>query len=87
MNSSNIRTRLAAEIDLIPEEKLDDLYNFIHSFRLGVENSQGEVDQIMKFAGCWNEMPDEVFADLNEEIITRRQQSFLKRRDNETILD
>ncbi len=56
MDSSNIRTKLVAEIDLIPEEKLDDLYNFIHFFRLGVQNSQGDVDQIMQFAGCWNEM-------------------------------
>lgn len=84
MDSSNIRTKLAAEIELIPEEKLDDLYNFIHFFRLGVQNSQGEVDQIMQFAGCWSEMPDEAFADFNEEIITRRQQGFLKRRDNES---
>lgn len=56
MDSSNRRTKILAEIGLIPEEKLDDLYNLIHFFRLGVQNYQAQVDQIMEFAGCWDEM-------------------------------
>ncbi|MEO0841131.1 MAG: hypothetical protein AAF063_19775 [Cyanobacteria bacterium J06643_5] len=84
MESSNIRTEVIKEINLIPEEKLRELYNFIHYFRLGVENkfetviSRTEDDdkrreKIMQYAGSWNDMSDEAFADFYEEIITRRQ--------------
>ncbi|MCG6137838.1 MAG: hypothetical protein MET45_24910 [Nostoc sp. LLA-1] len=87
MDSLNIRTKVIKEIALIPEEKLEELYNFIHSFRLDVEVSQYSVDQNMKFAGCWNDMSEEMFANFNEEIMTRRQQAFLERRSDEASLD
>lgn len=86
MKPSNLRTKLLIEINLIPEEKLEELYNVIHYFRVGVEASKDTQEQIMQFAGCWDEMSDEIFVDLNEEIITRRQQAFLERRSNETSL-
>ncbi|MEO1763688.1 MAG: hypothetical protein AAFR83_17370 [Cyanobacteria bacterium J06629_18] len=98
MESSNIRTEVIKEVNLIPEEKLTELYKFIHYFRLGVEASIETVvsspkddeerrEKIMQFAGSWNDMSDEVFADFNEEIITRRQQAFLGRRSDESSLD
>lgn len=70
MESSNIRTEVIKEINLIPEEKLTQLYNLIHYFRLGVENkietviSRTEDDdkrreKIMQYAGSWNDMSDE----------------------------
>ena len=86
MKPSNLRRKLLTEINLIPEEKLEELYNFIYYFRVGVEASKGTPEKIMQFAGCWDDMPDETFADLNEEIITRRQQAFLGRRSDETSL-
>lgn len=87
MEPSNIRTKLLKEINLIPEEKLEELYNFIYYFRVGVEAStKGTAERIMQFAGCWDDMSDETLADLNEEIITRRQQAFLGRRSDETSL-
>jgi hypothetical protein len=87
MNSSNIRTKLITEISLLPEEKLEELYNFIHNFRLGIEASQATIEQTMQFAGCWEDMSDEMFADFNEEVITRRQQAFLGRRSDESSID
>jgi hypothetical protein len=84
MKPSNIRAKVLTEINLIPEEKLEELYNFIHYFRVGIEASKGTPEQIMQFAGCWDDMSDEMFNDLNEEIITRRQQAFLRRRSDET---
>lgn len=67
MESSNIRTEVIKEINLIPEEKLAELYNFIHYFRLGVEVSistfipsskdDGTLqEKIMQFAGSWNDI-------------------------------
>jgi len=38
MESSDIRTEIIKEVNLVPEEKLIELYNFIHYFRLGVED-------------------------------------------------
>jgi hypothetical protein len=86
MKPSNLRSKLLKEIDLIPEAKLEEIYNFIHHFRVGVEASQSTPEQIMEFAGCWDNMPDETFSDFNEEITTRRQQAFLGRRSDETSL-
>ncbi len=59
---------------------MEELYNFIHYFRLGVEVSQESLNPTMEFAGFWNDMLDEMFANFNEEISTRRQQSFSGRR-------
>ncbi len=87
MDSLNLRTKVITEINLVPEEKLAELYNLIHYFRLGVEVSKASLEQNMKFAGCWNDMSDEMFANFQEEIITRRQQAFLARRSDETSLD
>lgn len=84
MEPSKIRTKLLKEINLIPEEKLQELYDFIYYFRVGVEVSKGKPEKIMQFAGCWDDMLDEIFADLNEEIITRRQQAFSGRRSDES---
>lgn len=87
MDSLNLRTKVITEVNLVPEDKLEELYNFIHYFRLGVEVSKGSLDETMQLAGCWNDMSDETFNDFNEEIRTRRQQAFLGRRSDETSLD
>jgi hypothetical protein len=68
------------EIELIPEDKLSDLYNFIHYFRLGIELSSGDAQQTMRFAGSWRDMPDKDFDDFTREIAERRQQAFSRRR-------
>lgn len=99
MESSNLRREVIKEINLIPEEKLTELYNFIHHFRLGdIEPSIETIisshkkdstfsERIMQFAGAWNDMSDEVFADLSEEIVTRRSSAFLGRRSDESSFD
>ncbi|MDZ8105879.1 MAG: hypothetical protein RM338_09710 [Nostoc sp. DedQUE12a] len=84
MEPSNIRTKLLSEINLIPEEKLIELYLFIHYFRVGIEASKATPEKIMQFAGCWNDMSDETFTDFNEDIIMRCHQAFLGRRSDET---
>jgi hypothetical protein len=74
MDTLNLRTKLITEIDRIPEERLEELYNFIHYFRLGVEVSKSPLEQTMQFAGCWNDLSDEIFNDFNDGIKTRSQQ-------------
>ncbi|MDS9397653.1 hypothetical protein RI030_08605 [Aphanizomenon flos-aquae NRERC-008] len=52
MDLLNIRTKVITEINLIPEDKLEELYNFIHYWRLNGESSPGSLEQTMQFAGC-----------------------------------
>ncbi|GCL43893.1 hypothetical protein PN480_04735 [Dolichospermum circinale CS-1225] len=87
MDLLNIRTKVITEINLIPEDKLEELYNFIHYWRLNGESSPGSLEQTMQFAGCWNDMSDETFANFSEEINIRRQQAFFERRSDETSFD
>lgn len=87
MDSFNLRTKVITEINLVPAEKLEELYNFIHYWRLNGESSPGLLEQTMQFAGCWNDMSDETFANFSEEINIRRQQAFFERRSDETSFD
>ena len=54
-------SQVIEEIRLVPKNRLRDIYNFIHFFRLGLEKSQDNTEDIMQFAGCWQDMPDEEF--------------------------
>jgi len=84
MTSSLLKSKVIKEIDLIPEDKLADLYNFIHYFRLGLEKSNiTKPKPILAFAGCWQDMPDDMFADFTTEITHRRHQAFTNRRNDE----
>jgi hypothetical protein len=87
MDLINIRTKVITEINLIPEDKLEELYNIIHYFRLDGEISTTSIQQTMKFAGCWNDMSDEMFGNFSEEINIRRQQAFFDKRSDETSFD
>ena len=74
MDSFLMKSKVLQEIDRIPEDRLADLYNFIHYFRLGLERSQPTNPKpILAFAGCWKDMPDEMFDDFTAEIRRRRQ--------------
>jgi hypothetical protein len=87
IDTSALRTRVQKEIELIPEDKLAELYNFIHYFRLGVEVSGGGGQQIMQFAGSWRGMPDDDFDEFVREIAERRRQAFSRRRSGEASTD
>ena len=86
MTSVLIRSKVLQEIELIPEDKLPELYNFIHYFRLGLEKSQiSKPKSTLSFAGCWEDMPNEMFNDFTAEIEQRRHKAFARRRGNEGI--
>jgi len=84
MNSSTLKPKVLEEINLVPEDKLRQIYDFVHYFRLGLEMSRSNARQTtMQFAGCWRDMPDEMFTDFLEEITQRRQRAFSRRRSGE----
>ena len=87
MSMSVERTQVYEEIDRIPEERLPEIYNLLHSFRLGLERAEDQDLSVMSFAGSWKDMPDEAFAAFTQEVADRRQQAFSRRRDSETRAD
>ncbi|MFZ2727818.1 MAG: hypothetical protein WAX77_16320 [Methylococcaceae bacterium] len=88
MSSVLLKQKLQTEIDLIPENKLADLYNFIHYFRLGTEKTlPNNKEKILSFAGCWKDMDNQTFETMFSEIATRRTEAFSARRHNESSLD
>ena len=84
MNASTFRVKVLEEIQRIPAGKLMELYDLIHYFRVGLEASKGQPLQIMKFAGCWNGMPEKTFLEFSREIVSRRHHAFSTRRIYET---
>ena len=86
MTLSILKNRLLNEIELLPEDKLTDLYNVIHYFRLGAEKNKGENDNdLLSFSGSWNDMNDEIFNDYLLDITKMRNRAFRDRRNDETI--
>ncbi len=87
MEISELQAEVIEEIRLIPKDKLPELYDFIHFFRLGLETAPDDTEEIMRFAGCWQDMTDNEFEDFSEEIVERRRQAFSKRIGRETVTD
>lgn len=84
-----IRNKVLKEINLLPEEKLKEIYNLIHFFRLGLQKgkSKSKNKSIMNFAGIWQEMSEKDFNDFSHEVEMRRKSAFITRRDLETSID
>ncbi len=61
------------EIRLVPEDRLPVIYDFIHFFRLGLETVRDEREEIMRFAGCWQDMTDDEFEEFSHEITKHRR--------------
>lgn len=85
MEITEIQDKVMEEIKLVPKERLPELYDFIHFFRLGLETAGDDSGEVMRFAGCWRDMTDEEFKEFSDEIAERRKAS--SRRTRETIID
>ena len=75
------------EIELIPKDQLPTVYSLLHHFRLGLETTQKRAQSVMRHAGCWQDMPKEVFAELTEDLQLRRHTAFSGRVVRETSID
>lgn len=79
MTLSVIKDKLINEISLLPEDKLGEVYNFIHYFRLGTEKINKNDNKILSFSGSWKEMEDDKFDDYLSDISERRNNAFSSR--------
>ena len=71
------------EVELMPKEYLPDIFRFLHYFRLGLGDQprkQDHGEQILKFAGSWDNWNDAEFEDFLHDTTKRRQTAFKKRR-------
>lgn len=87
MERSITQQRVLQEIQLIPEDELDAVYAILHYYRLGLEKSHIQTQPVMQYAGCWQDMSDDTFAELTNEMLTRRHQAFAGRPTREARLD
>jgi len=67
-------------------DKLDEVYDFIRFFRIGAEKEKTNKEKILSFAGCWEDMPDEIYNDFLSEIKHRRKEAFSGRGRDETSI-
>jgi hypothetical protein len=84
MEQLQMREKVIAELRGIPDEKMEKVYEFIRYLRAEPQNARTNVDKIMDFAGCWSDMPDNVFSEFIQEMKDGRAQAFAGRRQNET---
>jgi hypothetical protein len=83
MNASAERERIYKEIELLPEERLPDIYRLLHNFRLRLNLNAPSKAPVMRYAGSWSNMSHDDFSALTDEISERRQQAFFGRREGE----
>ena len=86
MEKNQLREKVMKEISLIPFDKLDEVYNFIRFFRIGTEREKTNKEKILSFAGCWKDMPDEIYNDFLSGIKHRRKEAFSGRGRDETSI-
>ncbi|MFP4396287.1 MAG: hypothetical protein ACLFTI_13605 [Anaerolineales bacterium] len=87
MSQSLEREKLITEVNRIPDDKLAEVYTLLHYYRLGLESTQKQPPDVMRYAGCWADMPADEFEDFLQEIQVRRRQAFSGRRRHETRVD
>jgi hypothetical protein len=88
MTSKELREKLVDEIQHLPEGRVEQIFDFIHFFRvgLGIEKVDQKAAEtiIGQFAGCWSELPDDVYNELELEWQRRREHAFSDRREHGT---
>lgn len=86
MTTSELRNKLRDEIRDLPDSRLQEVFDIIHFFRLGLEREPPTtVSDVMRFAGAWEDMED---ADgFEAELRERRHAAFASRRRDETGAD
>ena len=81
MTNETLRNRILEEIQRIPETKLEEVYDFLHYFRVGLGSPEtSPVSSVLPFAGAWSDMDESTFKEFEEEIQDRRRQAFASRR-------
>ncbi len=81
---TTVLDKVVEEVKLIPTEKLPEILDIIHYFRVGVQASNAKKNRTKNFAGCWRDMPDDLYHEFIHEIILRRRTAFSRRQSPRT---
>lgn len=84
MKVSSIREQVVEEVNQIPEEKLAQILDLIHHFRLGLQLSKRKTTEVTDFAGSWKDMPEEIYQDFIRDMAHRRNMAFSRRKNRGT---
>lgn len=87
MKTSTIREKLFDEISRIPDEKMPEIFDFLHHFRLGLESKSSNPQKTLQLAGSWSDMSEDDFQDFLNDVKNRRTKAFISRRNRETGVD
>lgn len=75
---AGIKERIIKEVEKLPEDKIAEVYDFIHLFRIGIEGQRKAVkdkrQEALKLFGIWKNISSKESAVLDE-IQSRRHQS------------
>lgn len=63
-----LKERLKRRIDNLAEDKLNDVSQYLESLEIG--NNKGK---LLTFAGSWNDLDDETFNELTNQLEDRRK--------------
>jgi hypothetical protein len=74
------RDKILEELDRIPEDRIPEVYNFIHQLLSGLQFKRKDAAKILSLAGSWKTMPESDFSEFLEEIKQRRKNAFSSRR-------
>ena len=75
-----LREQLITEIQRIPDSRLQEIFDVIHFFRLGLDSVQSDKPvNIRQFAGAWADMDDTLFTEWDREWRERRRHAFSRR--------
>jgi len=87
MKKSAMRDKIFDEIEKIPDEKVSEILDLLHHYRLGLGAKVSTPDKILKLAGSWSDMPEDDFEEFLKDLKIRRKNAFTSRRNLETSLD
>lgn len=79
---TNLKEKINMEIAKIPEDKISELYNIIHFYRIGIESEnkkiKSKLSSAINYFGIWKDLSSEEIGVL-EEIESRREKTFKER--------
>jgi hypothetical protein len=83
---TQLRAELQEEIRELPDSRLQEVYDLIQVFRLGLQRERvQDASDVMRFAGAWDDLND--FDAFEAEIRARRRTAFSTRRRHEASAD
>lgn len=77
ITTNQIRSQILRKIQKIPSNKLGELNDFVTK----LEQTTNKKDKILSFAGAWENIEEEIFCEITENLISNRQKH--KRKANE----